>query len=375
MAAMREFLEVFRNRALDVMSSALPAESLLEDFALALQARLPGVIVGINVLDKAGRTFRQSLFPNLPSGFSQALTGNIITGKHGSCGLGILNGKTIEVPEVATDPRFSPEWKALFARHDLKSMISIPALSADGSAQGSVAVIHPYGMSFTAEQRDFLQSASSLCATICAYSRSQESSKLMLGELEHRIRNLFLTIGGVANLTMKRYPEPVQFRAVFGERLVMMHRAHSLALSTSEIDMVMLIQEMLAPYRTDCSIHFSGPDILLTQEAASALALVVHELGTNAAKYGALSQPGGELNIEWLIVAQGVDDLDATFKLMWTERNGPLVEQPDRKGYGTAMIKGSLSNAFDGVATFFYEPCGVKCEISAPFTGKLGKSN
>ncbi|UNB62157.1 hypothetical protein [Pseudomonas syringae group genomosp. 7] len=234
---MREFLEVFRNRALDVMSSALPAESLLEDFALALQARLPGVIVGINVLDKAGRTFRQSLFPNLPSGFSQALTGNIITGKHGSCGLGILK------------------------------------------------------------------------------------------------------------------------------------------LSTSEIDMVMLIQEMLAPYRTDCSIHFSGPDILLTQEAASALTLVVPELSTNAAKYGALSQPGGELNIEWLIVAQGVDDLDATFKLMWTERNGPLVEQPDRKGYGTAMIKGSLSNAFDGVAMFFYEPCGVKCEISAPFTGKLGKSN
>ncbi|AQL39122.1 hypothetical protein F2S74_12025 [Pseudomonas syringae pv. actinidiae] len=90
---MREFLEVFRNRALDVMSSGLPAEALLEDFAIALQARLPGVIVGINVLDKAGRTFRQSIFPNLPSGFSQALVGNIITGKHGSCGLGILTGK------------------------------------------------------------------------------------------------------------------------------------------------------------------------------------------------------------------------------------------------------------------------------------------
>ncbi len=66
---MREFLEVFRNRALDVMSSALPAQPLLEDFAIALQVRLPGAVVGINVLDKAGRTFRQSIFPNLPSDF------------------------------------------------------------------------------------------------------------------------------------------------------------------------------------------------------------------------------------------------------------------------------------------------------------------
>ncbi|NAT23091.1 HWE histidine kinase domain-containing protein [Pseudomonas syringae] len=371
---MREFLEVFRNRALDVMSSALPAESLLEDFAIALQARLPGVIVGINVLDKAGRTFRQSIFPNLPSGFSQSLVGNIITGKHGSCGLGILTGKTIEVSDVANDPRFSQEWKALFALHDLHAMISIPALSAENNAQGSIAIIHPLGLSFTAEQRDFLQAASSLCARICAYSRSQESNTLILGELEHRIRNLFLTIGGVANLTLKRYPEAKQFRAVFGERLVMMHRAHSLALSTCEIDMATLLQEMLAPYQKDCDISFSGPDILLTQEAASALALVIHELGTNAAKYGSLAQGAGGLDIQWSIVAQGINEPDATFRLVWTECGGPQVEQPSRKGYGTAMIKGSLSNAFDGAATFFYEPAGLKCEISAPFSRKLGRS-
>lgn len=371
---MREFLEGFRDRALDVMSSALPAESLLEDFAIALQARLPGVIVGINVLDKAGRTFRQSIFPNLPSGFSQALVGNIITGKHGSCGLGILTGKNIEVPDVATDPRFSQAWKALFAQHDLKAMISIPALSADKNAQGSIAIIHASGMSLTVEQRDFLQLASSLCARICAYSRSQESNTLMLGELEHRIRNLFLTIGGVASLTLKRYPEAKQFQAVFGERLVMMHRAHSLALSTCEIDMATLLQDMLAPYQKDCAIRFSGPDILLTQEAASALALVIHELGTNAAKYGSLSRDTGELNIQWWIVSQSIDDLDATFRLVWAENSGPCVEPPSRKGYGTAMIKGSLSNAFDGAVTFFYEPGGLKCEISAPFTRKLGRS-
>ncbi|RMP15259.1 Chemotaxis protein methyltransferase CheR [Pseudomonas viridiflava] len=374
-AAMREFLEIFRNRALDVMSSALPAQPLLEDFAIALQVRLPGAVVGINVLDKAGRTFRQSIFPNLPSDFSQALVGNIITGKRGSCGLGILTGKTIDVPDVANDPRFSQEWKALFARHDLHAMISIPALSADKNAQGSIAIIHPLGMSLTVEQREFLQLASSLCARICAYSRSQESNALILGELEHRIRNLFLTIGGVANLTLKRYPDVRQFRAVFSERLVMMHRAHSLALSTCEIEMAALLQEMLAPYQKDCAISFSGPDVLLTQKAASALALVIHELCTNATKYGSLSREAGELNVQWGIVAQGSDDLEPVFRLVWAESGGPQVDQPSRKGYGTAMIKGSLGNAFDGSATFFYEPVGLRCEISAPFTGKLGRSS
>ncbi len=160
-----------------------------------------------------------------------------------------MTGKTIDVPDVANDPRFSQEWKALFARHDLHAMISIPALSADNNAQGSIAIIHPLGMSLTVEQREFLQLASSLCARICAYSRSQESNALILGELEHRIRNLFLTIGGVANLTLKRHPDVRQFRAVFSERLIMMHRAHSLALSTCEIEMAALLQEMLAPYQ------------------------------------------------------------------------------------------------------------------------------
>ncbi len=369
---MHLMLEHFLNRALDVMSSGSPPNPLLHEIALALQAELPDCIVGINVLDKPGRTFRHSIFPSLPDEFARSLEGNVINGKRGSCGLGVLTGKLVNVPDVANDERFSDEWKELFAQYRLASLISIPALALDGEAHGSVAVIHPQAAPLKLEQVEFLRSFAVLCAKICAYSRTRETTQFLMGELEHRIRNLYFTVGGLANLTIKRYPNPSDFRRVFGERLTMMHRAHSLAFSERAMSLFQLINEILAPYLKENEISISGPEIILSPDSACALALAINELGTNASKYGSLSKVGGVLEIRWDILPKGELDTHSAFRLCWTESEGPEVQEPSRQGYGTLMIAGTLRNAFDGSAVLTFDPAGLICDISAPFSPKLG---
>lgn len=355
------------------MCSGSPAGPLLSEFAVAMQDELPGCLVGINVLDKPGKTFRSAVFPSLPRQFGQHLENNIITGNRGSCGLGILSGKIIEVSDVANDPRFSEDWKNLFKHYQLTSLISVPVLTLDGIAQGSLAVIHPLDSPLTEAQRELINRAAVLCAKICSYSRTQETAELLIGELEHRMRNLFLTVGGLANLTIKRYPAPSEFRKVFGERLMMMHRAQAISMRTEDIDLASLIQETLAPYSTEWAIEVAGPAIVLAQDAASAIALVVYELGTNSVKYGALSSARGQLKIDWSIIP-AQQDRSEYFALTWKELNGPEVSAPVRPGYGTTMIRGNLRNAFDGAATLSFDKSGLVFEVTAPFTTRLGRS-
>lgn len=371
---MRALFDSFLHRALDAMASGSPASALLRDFAITLESALPGCIVGINVLDKPGRMFRHSIFPSLADDFSQSLENTVITGKRGSCGLGILTGKTIEVPDVANDERFSAEWKALFQRFGLTSLVSIPAMNNEGIAQGSIAVIHPFNAPPGVEQKALMQEASALGARLCAYSRTQETTALLIGEMEHRVRNLFQVIGGVADLTIRRYPDPQAFRRMFGERLMMMHRAHTLAFSPSEIDIHSLLKEVLAPFANEREITCSGPEIVLARDAASALALVANELGTNAAKYGSLSRPEGTLSVHWALSAQ-TDTEPETFSFTWQEAGGPPVQAPVRKGYGTTLIRGTTRNAFDGTASLTFDPTGFCCNIRAAFTDKVGKKN
>ncbi|MFS0826992.1 GAF domain-containing protein [Pseudomonas phoenicis] len=371
---MRAFLSRFRDRALEVMASGTSIQGLLGEFALALQVEIPDAVVGILVLDTPGNTFRHAVFPAMPATFATALIGNPISAGRGSCSHAVRTGKIVEVPDVASDERFSEQWREEFRKHDLTSLISVPAIGTDGEVHGSLAVIHPMDTGLTKEQRVFLSGAAGLCALFCRYSRTQESQSLLIGELEHRMRNLFSTLSGVAVLTLRNYPQPDQFRYMLDQRMVMMQRAHALALSPAEMPLASLLSEVLSPYSDRYPIRFDGPAILLAKEAAAAFAMVVHELGTNAAKYGALLQPGGELHISWQTEQRSADDAHDGFSLNWQELNGPVVLAPSRKGYGTLMVNGALRNAFNGSAAFTYEAPGFNCLISAPFNERLGRA-
>ncbi len=131
------------------------------------------------------------------------------------------------------------------------------------------------------------------------YRRNQLKQELLVGELQHRLRNLFSTIGAVVYATLKSHPEPTTFRKTFDGRLMALARAHSLALESGETDLRQLLVEILAPYSIDGFVSIEGPKLILTQEAAVAFSLAAHELATNAVKYGAFSRDGGSVKIEW----------------------------------------------------------------------------
>lgn len=367
-------LDAIRDRALDVMSKGESAINLLTEFATVLEAQMPsGTVIGITVVDAPGRAFKHAAFPSLPAEFAECIAGVRITGTRGSCGMAITTGKIVESNCVATDARFSAEWKALFARHSLEAIISAPALNGEGHSQGSVAAIYRRAFPLTNLQRELLREAAKLCAQIGQYSRTLESQQLLVGELEHRIRNTFATVGAVAILTQRNHPEQIAFRRVLEERLVMMNKAHALATTQQPTELSRLIRDVLAPYSTDFKIEISGPRLQISAEAASAFALVIHELGTNAAKYGALSAPTGKLAVQWDIAAAAEAPDEQCFTLRWVERGGPAVSRPSRKGYGTLVIAGNLRNAFDGAAHTTFESEGFECVISAPCSSRLGR--
>ncbi|GGJ92585.1 hypothetical protein GCM10009304_18010 [Pseudomonas matsuisoli] len=176
----------------------------------------------------------------------------------------------------------------------------------------------------------------------------------------------------MATLTQRNHPDPAEFQKVLGARLVMMKRAQGLAMTALQTDLADLMKEILAPYTADHLVQISGPAFTLIGEAASAIALVTHELATNATKYGALSRLGGELEVSWSILPSQANPKEFEFRFVWLERNGPAVIPPSRRGYGTVMMNGTVRNSFGGSVAFDYDPKGLKCEISAPLTSRLG---
>ena len=125
--------------------------------------------------------------------------------------------------------------------------------------------------------------------------------------------------------------------------------------------MILLLMEELSPYvRGNGSFEIAGPDLVLTSKSALALSLAIHELSTNAAKYGAFSSPAGRVAIRWSLTDAG------GLRLSWTESGGPAVSVPTRRGFGSTLIERALAMETDGQATLRYLPGGLVCDVVLP---------
>lgn len=342
-----------------------PSE-ILSDICLAYEQAVPGTAAGVTILDRTAQIFRNAVFPSLPDAFSAALAGIEVVDKPGSCALAIFDGITVESSDVATDERFSEGWRALSLEHGLRAMISIPTADRDGHALGTFVVAYPPEAPLSEEQRELADGFARLCGMVLVYRRNQLKHELLVGELQHRARNLFSTIGAVVYATLKSNPEPEQFRRTFDARLVALARAHSLALEAREADLRQLLVDTLAPFALDHHVDVDGPTVRLPQEAAMAFSLATHELATNAAKYGALSRNGGSVKVRWEF------GQDGHFRFIWREAGGPRVAPPSRQGFGHRTIHRSMASAIDGKVELDYAPEGLVCSISAPKSPRLG---
>jgi PAS domain S-box-containing protein len=198
---------------------------------------------------------------------------------------------------------------------------------------------------------------------------AEERQERLARELDHRVKNVLAVVQALASQTLLAGGPPEELAEAFEGRLEALARAHGLLTSTgwAGADLGELVGQTLAPYLDGgAGPAAEGPAVALPPRRAVALAMVLHELATNAAKYGALSVPGGTVGVEW-----GMDDGEGEggvrrVRLSWREAGGPAVREPGRKGFGTALIEQSLLHDLEGTGGLRFEPDGLRCELSFP---------
>jgi len=202
--------------------------------------------------------------------------------------------------------------------------------------------------------------ASKVARDITEKKRSEELQRLLVNELNHRVKNTLAIVQSIATQTLRRTESPAEFAASFSGRLQALAKAHTLFArhAWQSADLAEIVHDQLLDHESESRISRNGPSIALDPQVALSIALILHELGTNARKYGALSVPGGKLSVDWKLQQGEV-------KLHWRERQGPMVNVPLRKGFGTTLIEKSLK-AHNGSAKLHYEPDGLICEIRVP---------
>jgi PAS domain S-box-containing protein len=194
--------------------------------------------------------------------------------------------------------------------------------------------------------------------------QAEKLQHLLVEELNHRVKNTLATVQAIAGQSLLRSTSPSHFVSAFSGRIQALAQAHTLLtrdmLRGAEVGAIVRDQVLLGAAGDD-RISCSGPSIMLNSQAAVQLALVLHELGTNARKYGALSVPNGRLSLGWGMRADETDHL----LLSWKESNGPKVSVPSARGFGTTLIEETL-RTLGGEAVIHYYANGLSCEIMLP---------
>jgi len=196
---------------------------------------------------------------------------------------------------------------------------------------------------------------------------AEEHRAVLARELTHRVKNTLATVGAVVSQTLRDAPSLAEGRRAVAGRIASLGAAHEL-LVRDEVEGASLseiVQRVLAPFLDDRGRRFSveGPPVRLGPEITMALSMALHELATNAVKYGALSVPDGRVAIRWSVSGEATD---RRFAFSWAERDGPPVVPPARTGFGTRMIERVFARYVSGPAAMTYAPDGLRFEIEAP---------
>ena len=201
--------------------------------------------------------------------------------------------------------------------------------------------------------------ASKNARDITEQKRAQEQIAILAREAEHRSKNMLATVQATVHLSQSDTPEGLK-QAIEG-RIMALANVHSLFVESRWIgaELLTVARQELAPYseRDKTGVRIDGPQVFLEPGAAQVIAITLHELATNAAKYGSLAAPNGQVNLTWL------HDTGGLLTLRWSEIGGPAVQTPKKRGFGTRIIE-QMIGQLNGKARFEWLPEGLVCEIA-----------
>lgn len=192
--------------------------------------------------------------------------------------------------------------------------------------------------------------------------RAEERQKLLVNELNHRVKNSLATVQSIAAQTLRSVTSPAFFREAFESRLIALSQTHDL-LTRESWEGASLREvfdaELHAMAGEDRVTFDYSSDLRLNPKAAVALGMGIHELATNAVKYGAFSVPDGRVSVAWTLEP----DL---LRLSWTERDGPPVTPPDHRGFGARLLERGLAAELSGAVELTYDAAGLVCHMALP---------
>jgi two-component system CheB/CheR fusion protein len=200
--------------------------------------------------------------------------------------------------------------------------------------------------------------------------QAEEHQRLLVDELNHRVKNMLSVVISLATQTLRRSGTLEEFEGVFLGRVHALTAAYALLSSEnwSHVQLKDIVAEEMRPFMASnrANIRIDGPAVRLEPRGALALGMAIHELATNAAKYGALSVAEGNVAVTWTTEQSGDCERLA---LDWVEQNGPPVTAPEKRGFGTMLIERGLTHDFAGEAKVQFLPEGVRAHLSAALGG------
>jgi len=196
-----------------------------------------------------------------------------------------------------------------------------------------------------------------------------EQAEFLFKEAAHRIQNTFAAVQGMAERTARSAPSTNEFMRAFRPRLIALARAHEILASErwAGARLSRLVRMAVEPYLTDPDqLVWQDDDVMLPGRSATPLFMALHELATNAAKYGALSVPTGRVRIE-----ASVDPEAGTVRVVWQESGGPAVASGVHEGFGLTVIRRGITHELGGVTDIRFEPTGVHAILTVPLPGRM----
>ena len=204
--------------------------------------------------------------------------------------------------------------------------------------------------------------ASKIARDITDRKNAERIQKVLTGEINHRVKNLLATVLAIARQTFNGVDDLEVSKATFEARLLNLAKAHDLLTSGNweKASLEQIVHNAVLPFQSD-RFRIGGPEVNLTPKGALAVALILHELATNAAKHGALAVTEGHVDVSWAITGAN----NNRFTLIWQEADGPAVSKPNRTGFGSRLIR-AMVGQLGGDVELVYSTDGFRCDIDAP---------
>lgn len=300
------------------------------------------------------------------SGAATSLVGRHQLSRFGTFADDLARGESVVIDDIAEDPRTSSaEARNAFARADIVAMLEVP-LVKDDKLHALLSVSCRQPRHWTGHDLAIVREAAERTWAAVEQSRAEERRDFLMKEVNHRSKNILSLVLAIANSSTGG--DQADFMATFQRRVMALSASQDLLVQGQWKGVCLedLVHAQLDHFERlgTRRVRLNGPPMRISSKTSETLSMVLHELSTNAGKYGALSVPDGRVELEW-----GIEDdpeRGRRLRMRWQEVGGPIVEPPVRKGFGSQVIQDMAEGNLWGDVKLDYAPSGLVWELDAP---------